>query len=102
MPSVSTFPNDNHIAAISSWLGGTQYDLRLARVLDQYGWKGTFFLDPVEIGKPGMLSQNDVRGLRDAGMSIGLLISNAESYAVDIQSAVKNLESISSGAVVTC
>ncbi len=99
MPSVRPFANGNHLAAISSWLGGTQYDLRLARVLHQYGWKGTFFIDPDQIGKPGMLSADEVRGLRDSGFAVGLLVDSAGNDAGAIQNAVLSLEAVSNGAI---
>jgi peptidoglycan/xylan/chitin deacetylase (PgdA/CDA1 family) len=68
----SVFPGDTAIAAVSGWDGGSAYDIRLAAVLDQYGWKGTFFMQPETLGQEGFLAENDLQTIVGGGHEIGL------------------------------
>ena len=77
------YPGDATIAAISSWLGGSEYDVHLARVLDQFGWFGTFFVRPNDIGKPGMLTQSQLRDILGVGHKVGLLLEGGGDPAAE-------------------
>lgn len=49
---------------------GHRTNLDAARALAQYGWTGTFFVNPSTVGTPDFLSWEDMRIMADLGMSI--------------------------------
>lgn len=69
----SIFPGEAKIAVVSGWDGGFAYDMRLAGMLDQYGWKGTFFVRPETLGQEGFLTENELREILSGGHEIGML-----------------------------
>src|SRR5215475_189864 len=55
------------VIVTSSWDDGHKYDLRLARMLQQYGLKATFYVSPRnrEWTAGDLLTQNEIRDIGD-------------------------------------
>jgi hypothetical protein len=51
--------------------GGVSASTVIARILDQYGWKGHFLITTDYIGHPGFVDKDDIRALRHAGHVVG-------------------------------
>jgi peptidoglycan/xylan/chitin deacetylase (PgdA/CDA1 family) len=67
----SPFPQGNNIAVVTSWDQGTATDKILHRKLEEFGYKGTFFVSPNLIGTPGYLDVADVQAMIKDGHEIG-------------------------------
>lgn len=67
----SPFPNGNNIAVVTSWDKGPTTDKILHRKLEEFGYKGTFFVSPNLIGTPGYLDTADIRAMIADGHEIG-------------------------------
>lgn len=74
----SLFPGEAKIAVVSGWDGGFIHDIRLAAVLDQYGWKGTFFVWPETLGQEGFLAEDNLQTIMNGGHEIGLIVPEWE------------------------
>lgn len=66
------FPEGKIVAVVTSWDGGYSTDKMMGRMLEQYGYSGTFYLVPENIGKDGFLNRDDVAALLASGHEIGL------------------------------
>lgn len=82
------FPDSAAIAVVTSWDGGPSTDRTTLRMLDQYGWLGTFFLSPASIGSDGHLSSDVVKALLKSGHEVGL---SGQGYASDPTGFTKSL-----------
>jgi len=51
--------------------GGISSSKTIAPILEKYGYKGLFFIPTSFIGKPGFLSENEIRNLSERGHIIG-------------------------------
>lgn len=67
----SPFPQGNNIAVVMSWDQGTATDKILHRKLEEFGYKGTFYVSPNLIGTPGYLDTADIQALIKDGHEIG-------------------------------
>lgn len=108
MSNPSPFPDGAKIAVVSSWDEGTAFDARLAELLEQYGWKGTFFLSPDAIGKDGHLTEKELRAIHAGGHEIGLLYADlaalsgqSEEECIRVLSTLKQALEAASGGSVT-
>jgi peptidoglycan/xylan/chitin deacetylase (PgdA/CDA1 family) len=66
------FPDGKIVAVTTSWDGGYSTDRKMGQMLEQYGYRGTFYLVPDNLGKDGFLTQDDVKTLMASGHEIGL------------------------------
>jgi peptidoglycan/xylan/chitin deacetylase (PgdA/CDA1 family) len=67
----SPFPNGNNIAVVTSWDNGPKTDRILHRKLEEFGYKGTFFVYASRIGSAGYLDEADIRKLIADGHELG-------------------------------
>lgn len=67
------FPEGKSIAAVTSWDDGPKTDNITRRMLDQYGWMGTFYMQPERVGAEGHLDREALCRLTESGHEIGLL-----------------------------
>ncbi|HZP84846.1 MAG TPA: polysaccharide deacetylase family protein [Chthonomonadaceae bacterium] len=65
------FPEGKSVAVVTSWDNGTATDRIMLRMLEQYGYKGTFYVCPELIGTEGYLNLDDLKQIADAGHEIG-------------------------------
>lgn len=88
------FPYDNNIAVVTSWDNAPGTDRLMHRMIDQYGYKGTFFVSPSDLGADGHLTQADVRVMLDSGHEIGSLgLSPVNWENLSIEELQQNLKS---------
>lgn len=98
----SSFPDGATLAAVSSWHGGSQFDLRLQQVLEQFGWLGSFFVEPEQIGQEGRLTDANLRDLIETGHCVGLLISRPDDGADALAASRSRLEELTGREVISC
>ncbi len=67
----SFFPDDKRIALVSGWDDGRVWDRRLAEELADFGWKGTFFLCPEQIGHSDYINVTEITEIDQLGHEIG-------------------------------
>ena len=80
--SNTPFPEGKLIAVVTSWDGGTANDRLMCQMLEKYGYKGTFYVQPEKIGTEGYLSQEALKAIVAEGHEIGSQsLSFAESKA---------------------
>jgi peptidoglycan/xylan/chitin deacetylase (PgdA/CDA1 family) len=65
------FPQGNNIAVVTSWDNGPATDKILHRKLEEFGYKGTFFVSPNLIGASGYLDAEEIRSMIANGHEIG-------------------------------
>jgi peptidoglycan/xylan/chitin deacetylase (PgdA/CDA1 family) len=65
------FPGDKTIAVVTSWDSGPYTDRIMHRMLEQYGYKGTFYVSPERIGTEGYLDAETLRRIAADGHEIG-------------------------------
>jgi peptidoglycan/xylan/chitin deacetylase (PgdA/CDA1 family) len=67
----SPFPNGSNIAVVTSWDNGPKTDRILHRKLEEFGYKGTFFVYASKIGSEGYLDEESIRHLIADGHEVG-------------------------------
>ncbi|HZO87017.1 MAG TPA: polysaccharide deacetylase family protein [Chthonomonadaceae bacterium] len=65
------FPDGKTVAVVTSWDDGAATDQMMLRMLEQYGYKGTFYVCPESLGTEGFLDAAALHQIAAAGHEIG-------------------------------
>lgn len=68
---VKNYLSKNENKVIFTFDDGGISNMRAARILEEKGVKGKFFIPTLKVGSPGFLSENDIRMLSERGHEIG-------------------------------